>query len=88
MRQKVADILALGHRTAMSEALRLREQIDERLARNINEKLLEVREATTRAIESLTANEEHFRDPEIFRKIQVKDYYGPNGEPSDLRIPL
>ncbi len=72
----------------MSEALRIRAQIDTRLAHNIDEHLLEIREATTRAIETLTANEERFRDPETFRKIQVKDNYRPDSEHGDHKIPL
>lgn len=87
MRREVAKRLALGHRIAMKEALDVRSRIDAGLARNIDEQTLKVREATTKAIERLTAQEESLRQPKVFRQIRVKDDYTPNGEPSDLLIP-
>lgn len=87
MRREVAERLALAHRIAMRSALDIREKLDERLAHNIDKQTLKVREATTRAVERLTAQEESFRDVKYFRKIRVKDNYTPNGDPSDLLIP-
>lgn len=87
MRKEIAEKLALGHRIAMRSALDIRERLDKKLAHNIDEQTLKAREATTKAVEILTAQEEAFRDPKVFRKIRVKDNYTPNGEPSDLLIP-